>query len=63
MDGLWPDPEVLPEFRERMLVLEKANWDVGMRILRCFARKLGFPSTTSTRRMSGIRPNTSAPFA
>lgn len=41
MKGLWPDAE-LPEFREQSLDFEARCWEVGMRVLSCFASKLGF---------------------
>jgi isopenicillin N synthase-like dioxygenase len=43
MDGLWPPDSVLPGFRERLLLLESTCWQVAMRVLSCFADKLGFP--------------------
>ncbi|HEY9105052.1 MAG TPA: 2-oxoglutarate and iron-dependent oxygenase domain-containing protein [Roseateles sp.] len=41
MDGLWPDDE-LPGFQATMLGFERQAWEVGMRVLSCFAIKLGF---------------------
>ena len=43
MDGLWPDDE-LPGFQATMLGFEQQAWTVGMRVLSCFAAKLGFAS-------------------
>jgi isopenicillin N synthase-like dioxygenase len=42
MQGLWPDGDVLPSFKAVMLAFERANWAVGMKLLSCFAVKLGF---------------------
>ena len=42
MKDLWPDGHVLPGFKVVMLAFERANWAVGMKLLSCFALKLGF---------------------
>jgi isopenicillin N synthase-like dioxygenase len=42
MKDLWPDGQVLPGFKVVMLAFERANWAVGMKLLSCFALKLGF---------------------
>jgi isopenicillin N synthase-like dioxygenase len=42
MDGLWPQDAVIPGFRDKMLAFEAANWAVAMKVLSCFALKLGF---------------------
>ncbi len=42
MQDLWPDGNVLPGFKVVMLAFERANWAVGMKLLSCFALKLGF---------------------
>ncbi len=39
---LWPSGEELPGFKATMLAFERANWAVGMKVLSCFADKLGF---------------------
>ncbi|MHA7886699.1 isopenicillin N synthase family dioxygenase [Roseicyclus sp.] len=49
MDGLWPDPAEIPGFREKMLAFEAANWGVAMKVLSCFALKLGFEEDLFTR--------------
>lgn len=49
MAGLWPDEAELPGFREAMLAFEHVNWELGMRILSCFAVKLGFEEAFFTR--------------
>ena len=41
MAKLWPG-DALPGFKATMLALERANWAVGMKVLSCFALKLGF---------------------
>jgi isopenicillin N synthase-like dioxygenase len=33
MDGLWPEPDAIPGFRDKMLAFERANWDVAMKVL------------------------------
>lgn len=42
MEGLYPSQEELPNFKDTMLEFEHACWQVGMKILSCFAYKLGF---------------------
>ncbi|WP_242612516.1 isopenicillin N synthase family dioxygenase [Corticibacter populi] len=42
MEGLWPSEQELPGFKDGVLAFESACWHVGMRILSCFAYKLGF---------------------
>lgn len=42
MTGLWPQSEELPGFYANMLAFERANWALGMKVLSCFAIKLGF---------------------
>jgi len=39
MTHLWPD---LAGFRAAMLAFERANWALGMKVLSCFATRLGF---------------------
>lgn len=41
MGDLWPNDN-LPDFRENMLAFESQCWQLGMKILSCFAVKLGF---------------------
>jgi isopenicillin N synthase-like dioxygenase len=43
MSGLWPDEDTLPGFREAVLAFESQCWAVGMKLLSCFALKMGFP--------------------
>jgi isopenicillin N synthase-like dioxygenase len=47
--GLWPAASALPGFREAMLSFEAKAWAVGMRILSCFADRLGFAGDFFTR--------------
>jgi isopenicillin N synthase-like dioxygenase len=42
MATLWPTGEELPGFKAVMLAFERANWALGMKVLTCFALKLGF---------------------
>ncbi len=42
MEGLWPGEAELPNFESTMLAFEQQAWAVGMRVLSCFATKLGF---------------------
>lgn len=42
MAGLYPSEQELPTFKTTMLNFEKSCWQVGMKILSCFAYKLGF---------------------
>jgi isopenicillin N synthase-like dioxygenase len=49
MAGLWPSESDLPGFRDAMLAFEAQSWAVGMRVLSCFALKLGFDADFFTR--------------
>lgn len=49
MAGLYPSDEELPGFKETMLAFEAQSWAVGMRVLSCFALKLGFDDEFFTR--------------
>ena len=42
MADLWPDETEVAGFKAAMLDFERKNWELGMRILSCFAAKLGF---------------------
>jgi isopenicillin N synthase-like dioxygenase len=42
MARLWPSGDELPGFKAVMLAFERANWALGMKVLSCFADKLGF---------------------
>ena len=43
MASLWPTEEELPAFKQTMLDFEAQCWQLGMKLLSCFALKLGFP--------------------
>lgn len=49
MAGLYPSEEALPHFKATMLAFEQASWAVGMKVLSCFADKLGFDREFFTR--------------
>ena len=49
MSGLWPGEAVLPGFEATMLAFERQAWAVGMRVLSCFATKLGFADDFFTK--------------
>ncbi|MDH0625655.1 isopenicillin N synthase family oxygenase [Pseudomonas chengduensis] len=49
MAGLWPNEAELAGFRETMLAFEAQCWTVGMRVLSCFAERLGFAEDFFTR--------------
>ena len=49
MQDLYPTDEELPGFKEAMLAFEAKSWAVGMKILSCFAYKLGFDDEFFTR--------------
>ncbi|MDM0046052.1 2OG-Fe(II) oxygenase family protein [Variovorax dokdonensis] len=42
MEGLYPTEEELPGFKKAMHDFELKSWEVGMKVLSCFALKLGF---------------------
>src|SRR6516225_2278563 len=42
MAKLWPSGDELPGFKAVMLAFERANWALGVKVLSCFALKLGF---------------------
>lgn len=49
MNELWPAADELPDFEHVMLKFEAQCWQLGMRLLSCFADKLGFDSEFFTR--------------
>lgn len=53
---LWPTEDELPAFRAVMLAFEAQCWQVGMRVLSCFAEKLGFARDFFTRAHDPSRP-------
>lgn len=42
MSGLWPDESLVPGFRSTLQDMERQCWQVAMRVLSCFADRLGF---------------------
>ncbi|WP_395372074.1 isopenicillin N synthase family dioxygenase [Komagataeibacter diospyri] len=48
-NDLWPAESVLPGFQARMRRFERQNWELGMKILSCFAIRLGFDADFFTR--------------
>ncbi|MBW8636857.1 isopenicillin N synthase family oxygenase [Hoeflea sp. WL0058] len=50
MAELWPSEAELAGFKTTMLAFERANWELGMRVLSCFALKLGFVEDFFTER-------------
>ncbi|WP_082890251.1 isopenicillin N synthase family dioxygenase [Halotalea alkalilenta] len=57
MEGLWPSEEELAGFRAVMLDFERKSWQVGMRVLSCFADRLGFPREFFTEAHDPARPS------
>ncbi len=56
MTGLWPDDEQIPSFQHTMRLFEQANWKLGMRVLSCFALKLGFDEDFFTKLHNPVSP-------
>lgn len=48
--GLWPDESELPGFRTTLEQFERRNWELAMRVLSSFARRLGFADDFFTQR-------------
>lgn len=61
MAGRWPSDRELPGFRQTMLGFESQCWQLGMKILSCFALKLGFPESFSPPRTIRSETPTRAP--
>jgi isopenicillin N synthase-like dioxygenase len=55
MKALWPG-EALPGFKAIMLAFERANWALGMKVLSCFALKLGFAEDAFTEWHDPLSP-------
>lgn len=55
MKGLWPTGQEVRAFKATMLAFERHNWAVAMKVLDCFADRLGFPPDTFT---NGHDPDT-----
>jgi isopenicillin N synthase-like dioxygenase len=56
MTELWPSGDELPGFKAAMLAFERANWAVGMKVLSCFAMKLGFKPDFFTEAHDPLSP-------
>jgi len=54
MQGLWPK---LSGFKATMLAFERVNWTLGMRVLSCFALKLGFDEDFFTEAHDPLSPH------
>ncbi len=57
MAGLWPTGEELAGFKATMLAFERANWALGMKVLSCFALKLGFAPDFFTEAHDPLSPD------
>ncbi len=55
MKDLWPG-DALPGFKAAMLAFERANWALGMKVLSCFALKLGFAPDFFTQAHDPLSP-------
>lgn len=44
MKDLWPVSGQVPQFKPVMMAFERHNWALAMKVLSCFADKLGFPT-------------------
>ncbi|BEI24005.1 isopenicillin N synthase family oxygenase [Vibrio fluvialis] len=49
MEALWPEQELVADFQSHLLSMEYQAWQLGMKILSCFADKLGFERDFFTR--------------
>ena len=49
MEGLWPGEDTLAGFQATMLAFEAQSWQVAMKLLSCFATRLGFDPEFFTR--------------
>ncbi len=56
MANLWPGDD-LPGFKIVMLAFERANWALGMKVLSCFALKLGFKPDFFTEAHDPLAPD------
>lgn len=57
MDDLWPNQTVVPEFHRVMLDFEHRAWQLGMKVLSCFADRLGFERDFFTRAHDRSQPD------
>ncbi len=60
MAKLWPTGDELAGFKATMLAFERANWALGVKVLSCFALKLGFTPDFFTGATIRSRVNTRA---
>jgi isopenicillin N synthase-like dioxygenase len=56
-EKLWPGEAELPGFEATMLGFERQAWQVAMRVLSCFALKLGFADDFFTTAHDPVRPD------
>jgi len=56
MAGLWPSEAELPGFQADMLAFEAECWALGMKVLSCFALKLGFDPEFFARAHDPLSP-------
>ncbi|HEY0200294.1 MAG TPA: 2-oxoglutarate and iron-dependent oxygenase domain-containing protein [Burkholderiaceae bacterium] len=57
MHDLWPAEDELAGFRATLLDFEARSWQVAMRVLSCFAYKLGFDKDFFTRAHDPAQPS------
>ena len=57
MTNLWPSDEELPNFKAKSLAFERQCWQVGMKVLSCFAYKLGFDLDFFTKAHNPNQPD------
>ena len=57
MGDLFPSDQELPGFVEKMLGFERQSWEIAMRVLSCFAYKLGFDEEFFTRAHDQGKPS------
>lgn len=57
MDGLWPSETELAGFKAFMLEFEAMNWALAVKVLSCFALKLGFEDEFFTERHDPASPH------
>ncbi|TYL47609.1 isopenicillin N synthase family dioxygenase [Marinomonas sp. IMCC 4694] len=57
MDNVWPTEAELPNFQANTLRFEQKCWEVGMKVLSCFATKLGFDQDFFSRAHDPSKPD------
>ena len=57
MDDLWPNQTLVPEFQRVMLDFEYRAWQLGTKVLSCFADRLGFERDFFTRAHDRAQPD------